>query len=317
MEWHLWNHMPSDGQILPPEAVFRYGGAGSFPIVGDWDGDRRDSIGVVYLDRMEFHLRNSITAGNADVPRFGHGDPGRRPFPVAGKWSGRNSDGIGVVYLDTMEFLLRDTLSTGPVTTPPFFHGNPALHPFPVVGDWNGRGRDTIGIVYSEIMEWHLRTDNSTGPAQVSPFQYGASNAFPVVGRWTNRNFDAIGVVYSNGWWLLRNSTSGGPDDERFQSGYYTVSPSVRVAMGLSENCTTCFASAGAGAAAGAARGGGFQGAAIGGAMGALGNVGCYECVREVFHETRDRPQLDRERSVPAERCDPTRNCCERERANP
>jgi len=52
-------------------------------VTGDWDNDGRDTIGV-YRNGV-FYLRNSNTAGNADL-YFALGIPG--DLPIAGNWDG-------------------------------------------------------------------------------------------------------------------------------------------------------------------------------------------------------------------------------------
>jgi hypothetical protein len=95
------------------------------PIVGDWDGDGKDGIGIVYLDSMTFYLRNSLSEGPVDYPPFRHGNATGNCVPIVGDWDGDGKDGIGIVYLDTMMFWLRNPLSEGPPSYPPFPHGGP------------------------------------------------------------------------------------------------------------------------------------------------------------------------------------------------
>ena len=53
-------------------------------MVGDWDGDGIDSVGV--FSNGTFQLRNTNTAGAADLT-FSVGAAGDKP--VAGDWDGR------------------------------------------------------------------------------------------------------------------------------------------------------------------------------------------------------------------------------------
>src|SRR5438067_2190393 len=55
------------------DIAFPYGAPGDLPIVGDWDGDGVDTVGVVRGSL--FLLRNSNTAGTADIA-FVYGDAG-------------------------------------------------------------------------------------------------------------------------------------------------------------------------------------------------------------------------------------------------
>jgi hypothetical protein len=110
MTWFLRNS-PSAG---PADFTFQYGGAGpggtGVPVVGDWDGDGKDGIGVVERDTMTWRLRKSPSGGKADIEfQFG----GSFCWPVVGHWDGNRRSGIGCVFLDSMEWRLRHTPSAG------------------------------------------------------------------------------------------------------------------------------------------------------------------------------------------------------------
>jgi hypothetical protein len=55
------------------------------PVVGDWDGNGTTTIGVFDPSIGNFYLRNSNSAGVADLSIFfgGSGD-----IPIAGDWDG-------------------------------------------------------------------------------------------------------------------------------------------------------------------------------------------------------------------------------------
>ena len=63
--------------------MFAYGLSGDQPLIGDWNNDGIDTVGV-YRNNT-FYLRNTNTAGIADLA-FGLGNPG--DLPVAGDWDG-------------------------------------------------------------------------------------------------------------------------------------------------------------------------------------------------------------------------------------
>jgi len=69
-----------------------FGSPGDHPFAGDWNGDHRDTIGLMRDGTV--YLRNTNTTGIADVT-FGYGNPD--DLPIAGDWNGDGIDGVGVV----------------------------------------------------------------------------------------------------------------------------------------------------------------------------------------------------------------------------
>jgi lysophospholipase L1-like esterase len=72
-----------DGGIGPADNWFLFGNPGDKPVVGDWDGDGVDEVGLHREATGLFYWRNTLTAGAADGEIF-FGNPGDR-F-VAGDW---------------------------------------------------------------------------------------------------------------------------------------------------------------------------------------------------------------------------------------
>ena len=69
---------------------------GDLPVVGDWNGDGTDTIGV--FRNGTWFLRNSNDPGPVDVA-FSWG--ARSQIPVVGDWNGDGTDTIGVYRLGT------------------------------------------------------------------------------------------------------------------------------------------------------------------------------------------------------------------------
>jgi PKD repeat protein len=72
-----------DGGLGAASSSFFFGNAGDTPVIGDWDGDGIDEVGLYRESTGLFYWRNTLTTGVADGEIF-FGDPGDR-F-VAGDW---------------------------------------------------------------------------------------------------------------------------------------------------------------------------------------------------------------------------------------
>lgn len=162
--WLLRNDL-SGGE---PDIVIEFGDAGGFPVVGDWDGNGVDGIGV--LRNGVWELRNSPSSGPADS-EFVFGQPG--DHPIAGDWNGNGADSIGVKRGN--QYRLRNTNDAGLATTVvTYAEPDDTI----VIGDWNKDGVDTIGVVRGN--QWLLRNSNTAGNSSVN-FRFGSDGDIPVV----------------------------------------------------------------------------------------------------------------------------------------
>jgi hypothetical protein len=180
------------------------------PVVGDWNGDGRTTVGW-YRDGR-WRLRNSNTAGPADIViSFGRsGD-----LPVVGDWNRDGRSSIGVYRAGTWHLRMATSGAGGDLS-----FGFGRTGDIPLVGDWNGDGRDTIGIVRDGA--WHLRNSLTGGDTQVL-FNYGRVTLgdVPVVGDWNGNGRSTPGII-RDGTWHLRNRASGGHGEIVFSYGRLT-----------------------------------------------------------------------------------------------
>jgi hypothetical protein len=94
------------------DITLNYGRAETdIPVVGDWNGNGVDTVGVVRLQpdgHLEWLLRNTNTSGGATLGAV----YGLAPdLPVVGDWNDDGSDTIGVVR--NRQWLLRNSATTG------------------------------------------------------------------------------------------------------------------------------------------------------------------------------------------------------------
>ena len=112
------------------------------PIVGDWDGDGKDNIGV----RMgyTFYLRTSpVTSATETTTSFGYGNTNW--VPVIGDWDGDGTDTPSAYDPATGIFHLSNNPATGAAQYS-VKYGND--YSTPVAGDWDGDGKDNVGVPY-------------------------------------------------------------------------------------------------------------------------------------------------------------------------
>jgi hypothetical protein len=187
-----------------PSTTFTFGMSDYDVIVGDWNGDGAEGIGVRDPLTRAIHLRQTASAGGAEIT-ITNDIPGT---PVAGRWLGPGAASVGW-YADGT-WRLRRTLAAGsPIDT--IRYGAPGW--IPLVGDWNGDGTDTIGVWDPATATFHLRNSNSAGNPHIS-VRYGAPGWIPLVGDWNGDGVDTIGVWDpATATFHLRNSnTAGNPD---------------------------------------------------------------------------------------------------------
>jgi Zn-dependent metalloprotease len=182
------------------DVAINYGLGGDYPVLGDWDGNGTDTIGI--YRNGTFYLRNSNTLGFANITvAFGSlGDQ-----PIAGDWDGDGIDTIGLYRSSTGTFLLRNSNTPGaPDLT--FALGN--VGDVGIAGDWNGDGIDTTGVFRPSNGVIFLKNKNESGFADVA-LNYGLPGDQPVVGDWDNNGTTTIGI-YRNARFYLRNSNTNG-----------------------------------------------------------------------------------------------------------
>ncbi|MDH3605749.1 MAG: hypothetical protein OER12_01995 [Acidimicrobiia bacterium] len=169
--------------LLPPStAAFEFGQVGDVPLMGDWDGDGVDTVGV-FRDGL-WLLRNANGPGPADHD-FLFGEAADEP--VVGDWDGDGVDTVGV-FRDG-RWMLTDTNGVSP---PEYAFDFGSVRDQPVAGDWDGDGVDTVGFFIDSFFA--LRS-TSGGRAPPLEFYYGAFGDIPLVGDWDGDGIDTIGVA--------------------------------------------------------------------------------------------------------------------------
>jgi surface antigen len=159
-----------------------YGNASDEVIVGDWNGDGYDTLGVhrggqFLLSNTKAQSGKSVTAVQ-DVAIFNYGDSGDKV--LVGDWDGNGTDTVGVRRGDTAYLRNSNTSGVANATKTMGLSTDRML-----VGDWDGDGYDTLGV---QRGNWFALSNRHIGvsgaPVDVS-FYYGSSNDVGLVGNWT------------------------------------------------------------------------------------------------------------------------------------
>lgn len=194
---------------------------GWLPVVGDWDGNGTDTIGLYHQPTGTFFLKNSDTAGAADLT-FSYGVGGSGWLPLTGDWDGDGIDTVGVYDPNTAFFFLKNSNAAGPADSA-FQYGPGGVDWLPMVGDWDGNGLDTVGLYNPNITTYFLKNTNLSGPAD---FQFtwaptaAGNTGFPLAGDWDANATDTVGLYDPNiSQVFLKNSNAAGPTDITFGYG--------------------------------------------------------------------------------------------------
>jgi hypothetical protein len=190
---YLTNSLPANGAVGVADFNFYFGAFSDEVLVGDWDGDGTDTLGVNRRGHM--FLTDTNGSGGAPVPTdydFLFGVAGDRAFGGDADGNGRDSVflyraqgiGAGFVYYTNQTPAGPGVVAT---TAANFFFGI-ASDKF-VSGDWDGNGVDTAGIFRGSDTTVYLSNTNTSGGAPAptdGSFVWGAAAWTPVSGVWAD-----------------------------------------------------------------------------------------------------------------------------------
>jgi hypothetical protein len=230
--WQLASHADAPDHDAR-EVVF--GMPGAIPIVGDFNGDGIDEVGVFYEGEWFLDVNGNGRWDDEDLwARLGD----NYDLPVVGDWDGDGKDDIGIYgpkwpgddRAIEREPGLPDSMNSPanrPKNMPPepheatsgwrllkrtsrgearadlidhvFRYGVPTNAP--VAGDFNGDGIDTIGTMRDG--HWQLDVD---GDGRISKadrtFDFGRAGDRAVVGDFNGDGVDEVGI-YRDGTWII------------------------------------------------------------------------------------------------------------------
>ena len=208
-----WSIADDTGEI----STFFYGVPGDIPLVGDWDCDGDDTVGMFRPSDGFVYFRNSNTFGTADIS-FWYGIGGDVPF--VGDWDGDGCDTLAI-YRNGRVYL-RNTLDTG-VADLDFFYGIPTDVPF--AGDWDGDGDDTVGLYRPSTGFVFLRNNLSAGLADLD-FFFGQAGDRVLAADWDQDGTDTVSIYRpSEARFYISNKNATGFAEFDFRFGSLFLSP--------------------------------------------------------------------------------------------
>ncbi len=205
------------------DAIVRFGAPGSVPVMGDFDGDGTDTLGVYSPTLGEFSQKDTNAEGPASS-RFRFGGTQLKFKPLVGNWDGRGGDSVGVYSPVRGLFLLRNSNDSGsPHIQTPFGPKNATPELIPIAGNWSGGDSiDGIGLYNPTTGRFLLKDDPTTaGPGDFA-FGFGAvgRGLIPIVGNWDDDDRDNVGLYDpAERTFFLRMTQSDGPADRAFRFG--------------------------------------------------------------------------------------------------
>ena len=180
--------------------TFAYGRSSDVEIVGDWDGDGKDTVS---LRRGNTFAVNNVSAPTAS-PKFdaAYGIPGDEYY--VGDWDGDGKDSLAVRRGNVFHISNRMGSSTADQT---IAYGKPG--DTVMVGDWDGDGKDTFAVRRGN--QYHIRNTISSGVAdKVVP--YGRSDDEVFVGHFGGSAKDALAVRRGKTFYVSNHIHNGDAD---------------------------------------------------------------------------------------------------------
>lgn len=177
----LSNTAAEDIVGLPVTAfAFGYGSLNDKPIVGDWDGNGSDSIGVFRGSNRTFYLRSAlsgspITNATVTVPFANATD-----VPLTGDWDCNGTTTVGLYRPASATFYLTNATSGTPNDFTIITFG--AVNASPFTGDFDNDGCTEIATFLNGAVR--VRGDVSASGAIVLAFTYGLAGDQPLSGTW-------------------------------------------------------------------------------------------------------------------------------------
>jgi hypothetical protein len=181
-------------------ASYRWGRAGDIPVVGDWDGDGTQTIGIVRPSQARnsnhFLLRNS----DHSLLDFWHGQ--YRDRVLVGDWDGDGRWTPAAVRAGVWSLRRTNDRDDARVETVQFGVAGDRY----LAGDWDGDGDFTPAVQRAGTF-W-FRNSAGSGRSEFK-LRFGYPSDLGVVGDWNGNGTWTPGVLRSGTRWYLKDSFTG------------------------------------------------------------------------------------------------------------
>jgi hypothetical protein len=164
------------------------GFVGGRPLVGDWDDDTDEEVGIYRPVTGSFTLDRdldlaSLDAEDAVIARLAGRVGG---LPQVGDWDGDGDDDVGLFFPLTGQWLL-DTDGNAQTIERSFARLDGYVGGRPVVGDFNGDGITDCGLFRAVTGKWTIDV-NTNGVSDPGDLLYTRVDGFvggvPLIGKW-------------------------------------------------------------------------------------------------------------------------------------
>ncbi|PJM74074.1 hypothetical protein CS006_02715 [Bifidobacterium primatium] len=181
------------------DSVIVYGKPSDVTLVGDWDGDGKDTLAV--RRGNTYYVKDSISGGKADKTiAYGRAND----MVLVGDWDGDGKDTFAVRRGNVYYF--KNSISGGQADR---VIGYGKASDTVLVGDWDGDGKDTLAVRRGNT--YYVKDSISGGEAD-TVVAYGRANDTVLVGDWDGDSSDTFAVRRGNTYFFKNTITSGVAD---------------------------------------------------------------------------------------------------------
>jgi len=178
------------------------------PLLGDWNGDGEQGIGLYDPRSGLFALSNGLESATPEY-QFSFGPGGMGWIPVVGDWDGDGIETVGLYHPADGAFFLSNHLAGGDAEIN-FRFGPANAGWLPLAGNWNRDGY-SVGL-YDPVHGRFFLRKRLGGDETAIVFEFGPANSrmVPLAGDWDGSGLCSVALYDQDaGIFYLRSSSEG------------------------------------------------------------------------------------------------------------